>query len=475
MANKLWQINVNVFVNVLRSKQQYPYPVSRRSVDRNDQSKDAKKQPSVQMATAAGAAAAQSRGGIRRSQGSALAGEGGLGATDVLPGMMPEDDFGLSLEAQELAELQGMIGSSTVGSRRTPPMSVGKYRQWKLVEANIGLAQQIRAEEQALKQKLFESTHAYHEARKAKTSVGHMQLRLSADAVQKYHAQLAIQGAEGKRQLEEIRDKAIKQKAEWAAHGARNANLHGLEQKKRVLESRAERFQSRRNAALATKQESEAKKAEARERMNKVLEEKRLRLEKTREGLPTAESLAAARDFFLEQKREAARDVRKSSERLESARKKDSERSLARAAANRTVAFEGRKAATQHRTEILEMRKTQAKEIKERLKTLEAARQQTVIAATQSGKAAHQEVYEKRFVSQEEAEEVHSSEYGTLLQRVRTPGVMGKSGTSPGRDRSSRISQEEIRLDSNSPVSPSSDLLGGSPKQAWTEPALELS
>ena len=77
--------------------------------------------------------------------------------------------------------------------------------------------------------------------------------------------------------------------------------------------------------------------------------------------------------------------------------------------------------------------------------------------------------------SQEEAEEVHSSEYGTLLQRVRTPGVIGKSGTSPGRDRSSRISQEEIRLDSNSPVSPSSDLLGGSPKQAWTEPALELS
>ena len=82
---------------------------------------------------------------------------------------------------------------------------------------------------------------------------------------------------------------------------------------------------------------------------------------------------------------------------------------------------------------------------------------------------------ESATVRQEEAEEVHSSEYGTLLQRVRTPGVMGKSGTSPGRDRSSRISQEEIRLDSNSPVSPSSDLLGGSPKQAWTEPALELS
>ena len=38
-----------------------------------------------------------------------------------------------SLEQEEIAELQGMIEANNAGTRRTTPMSVGKYRQWTLI------------------------------------------------------------------------------------------------------------------------------------------------------------------------------------------------------------------------------------------------------------------------------------------------------------------------------------------------------
>lgn len=404
-----------------------------------------------------------------------------MGGADVLPGMMPEDDFGLSLEAQELAELHGMIGSQAGATRRTPPMSVGKYRQWTLVEANRQLGQKMRAEEAALEERRKAATEAYHKARQAKTSVGAGQMKLSGDAVQKYHAELAIQGAKGKEELDAIRAKALKQKQEWAAHGARNANLHGLEQKKRVLESRAERFQARRNAAYATKQESETKKAEARERMNKALEEKRIRLEKTREGLPTPETLAEAREFFLKQKREAAAEVRKNEKGWESARKRDNGKMLEKASQNRALALECRKAVSSNRTDAVAARTAQAKAIKEKLKTLEQERQASVLATAQNGKAVHQEVYEKKFVSSEEADEVHNSEYGNLLQRVRSPGLIAKPGSPTTRDRSpSGLPGQSMRHESSGlgsglgsgVPSPGSDPLSGLPKPAWAEPGL---
>ena len=426
------------------------------------------------------AAAASAGAAARRKPGQPdPAGDLGLGAGDTLGGLGVDFE-----EMMEVKELQDMLsGRKADGSRRSG-MSVAQYNHWQLVEANRQVGERIREEEAALQRRLEQSKVAYHQARKAKTSVGKGQMLITHGAVQEYRGHLAVQGAAGKAEFEALRAKHIRQKAEWISYGTRQSNLHGLEQKKRVLESRAERFQARRNAALASKRETEARKAAAQEVMDRQLEEKKLRLERTRDGLPTPESLAEAREFFAKQKREAAAEVRRSEKGWESDRKRDSSTALARAAANRNMAMNTRKAAASNRQASMEIRSQQAKEIKSKLKDLEGERQRVVKSSSSDSKMHHQELYEKKFVTEARAEQFDKSEYGMLLMRTRLPEAMQpQKANSPTRnEQSSREADDGLDdiLPASSPfgagISSGLDaevdpLKADLPRPAWAEPS----
>ena len=372
------------------------------------------------MAAAGGTnAGAASRVAATRSAG----GRQPTAAADASDGLEPAPfaEFGFDEEAQELDELRGMLGDKQAAQNRHSPMSVAKYNQWTLVEANRQLGIKMRAEEREFQIRREQSTAAYHAARKAKTSVGRGQMELTRGAVGDYRGQLALRGAEGKQQLLAIRAKAMRQKAEWAAHGARSAQVHGLEQKKRVLESRAERFQARRNAALATKQETEARKAAARELMARALEEKKLRLERTRDGLPTPETIAEAREFYMKQKRESAQEVRKNEKEWMDIRKRDATLALERATSNKADAVNTRNAAKSNRAACVETRAVVAKEMKAKLQSMEEERKNVIADTVASSKTNHQEAYDKKFVKADAAAQVDNSEYGLLLQKTRAP------------------------------------------------------
>ena len=308
---------------------------------------------------------------------------------------------------------------STILVAQQPMMSVSKYNQWTIVEANRHLAEKVRQEEAALQRRRAESTAAYHAVRKSKTSVGRGQMELTTGAVREYRGSLALRGAAGKQEVAALKEKALRQKEEWAAHGARSAALHGLEQKKRVLESRAERFQARRNAALATRQDTELRKAAAREIMDKSLIGGR-----TREGLaPTKAALAEAREFFLKQKRDAASEVRKAERGWLSARKREVGRTLERAGTYKAQAMDARKNAACNRAAVAEEKAAAVREVKTRMQIIESDRQQIVIATAQNSRSSLKEAYDKKFVSVGAATVADSSEYGLLLQRTRNPNM----------------------------------------------------
>ena len=311
---------------------------------------------------------------------------------------------------------------SKVALSRRSPMTVGKYNQWMLVDANRRIGEAIRAEESVLQRRREASTAAYHDARAKKTSVGRGQQELTQHAAREYRASLAKCGEQGRSELMNLRAIALRQKKEWAAHGARNAARFGLEQKKRVLEARAERFQTRRNAVLQTKNESAARKAAAQSATAAHLEDKKSKLERVRESIPDAGSLAEAREFFAKQKREAAAEVRSSVRGWESARKRDKEAAREKADAARATVLATRHLASENREARAKERQAMAAKIRAAIVEMESSRRQKLEVTKQHYVTSHREQYERKFVNDDAAARVDGSEYGQLVASTRMPG-----------------------------------------------------
>ena len=317
-----------------------------------------------------------------------------------------------------------------VSPSRRSPMSVGKYNQWILVDANRRMGIEVRVEEAALARRREASTAAYHEARSKKTAVGKGQQELTAHSVREYRGSLAKCGEQGRSELLQLRTLALRQKKEWAAHGARNASRLGLEQKKRVLEARAERFQTRRNAALQTKNEAAARKLMANSASAVQSEEKKLRLERARQNMPDAESLAEAREFFAKQKRDAAAEVRSAARTWETSIKAEKSTLLAKANANRATVVATRNQAAEHRAHAKDERMAMAAKIRAALKDMEGERKRQVEQSREQAVLLHRDLYERKFVDDEAADRVDSSEYGQLVRASVTAGMSSLSVTS---------------------------------------------
>lgn len=367
-------------------------------------------------------------------------GQNSAGVGSSSPSADEIDDTLLTEQKKVEKEDDGETAEQEVSPLRRSPMSVGKYNQWILVDANRELGVEVRAEEAALQRRREASTAAYHEARHKKTAVGRGQQELTGAAVREYRGSLAKCGEQGRSELMQLRTLAMRQKKEWAAHGARNASRLGLEQKKRVLEARAERFQTRRNAALQTKNEASARRLAAHSATAAHHEEKTKRLERVRENTPDSESLAEAREFFAKQKRDAAAQVRSSVRGWESARTREKSSLLAKASANRATVVATRHLAAQNRSQVKDERLAMAAKIRAALKEMEGDRKQQVEMARQHAVVQHRDLYERKFVDDDAADRVDSSEYGQLVVASRTGGgnsmlsvASYRSSTSPPR------------------------------------------
>ena len=89
------------------------------------------------------------------------------------------------------------------------------------------------------------------------------------------------------------------------------------------------------------------------------------------EGLPTPETIAAARKFFYDQKVKDAEDIRKNEELWKSERRKDSSDALFRAKANKDESLKTRANAKSLRADIEKSRAEIAKQIKDKMRKLD--------------------------------------------------------------------------------------------------------
>jgi len=197
------------------------------------------------------------------------------------------------------------------------------------------------------------------------------------------------------------------------------------------LEARAERFQTRRNAALQTKNESAVRRAAAQSASAAQLEDRKTRLERVRQNTPDATSLAEAREFFTKQKREAAAEVRSSVRGWDSARKRESSSLLEKATATRAVVLATRQQAAQNRSHVRQERQEVASKIRAALVEMEGGRRERLQIMQSTTDGDHRGLYERKFVNAEAAARVDSSEYGKLIQTTRMPESSTVSHSSP--------------------------------------------
>lgn len=330
-----------------------------------------------------------------------------------------------------------IISSKDAAASRKSPCSVGKYNQWQCVDANRRQAVAIREEEAMLQKRLADTRAAYHKARVEKTATGRGQQEFTRAAVKEFLDGNVQSGEQGRAEFQHLRTIATRQKKEWVAHGARNAVVHGMDQKKKVLEARAERFQARRNAALATKQKSADLKVQKHAWEVQHACDQKARLERARANAPTAASLAEAREFFFKQRRDAAAAVRKSVGDWESAHKADINNKLARATHNRNVVMATRQQANNNRTTVKESRQDMARKIRSALEEMEKGRLKQIEQHKQLTKDIHGGRFGGKFVNEEEQEKVENSEYGALVSSFRGAGmnssvsVASRPGSSP--------------------------------------------
>ena len=336
------------------------------------------------------------------------------------------DDFALSGEAPN-QDKYAVVDAESAAQSRKSALSVGKFNQWMLIDANRQTGIQVREEEAALRRRKEAVNIAYHEAREKKTAVGRGQQELTAGAVREYRGGLAKTGEAGRAELLHLRAIALRQKKEWAAHGARNAAIHGLEQKKRVLEARAEKFQTRRNAALNAKQEMERRRAAAKALAGQGARERFERLEVVRRSIPTVADVAAAREVFAKQKREAAAEVRNSVKDWEQERKRVASDQLQAATITRNVVVATRVEAAKNLKGVKEHRNKLAAEIRRACEEMEATRIEKIENAKQAIHEHHRQLYQRRYVDADAAIRVDESEYGTLVRATRNPDKVATS------------------------------------------------
>ena len=119
-----------------------------------------------------------------------------------------------------------------------------------------------------------------------------------------------------------------------------------------------------------------------------------------------------ARDFFAIQRREAAWSVRTAVQMWEQQRRKDHKADFARAMHNHTVVINSRKAASHSRQHVQDIKKDDARPIRQATKEAAGHRRTLVLATAATNRANAQERYNSRFVVDKIAEAVAATDYG---------------------------------------------------------------
>lgn len=312
---------------------------------------------------------------------------------------------------QEVAEMEETLNHTTMS--RPSVVSKARYNKWAVAETTRQQGEQSRAEWEALEAQRLQSTTEFIEAGHDRTQAAREQREHAAERVRQHKADMQEKAIEAKRELEERKQADARKKQAWTEHTAKLAQVHGSEQRERTLESRTERFESRRNAAADAKQAEADRAAEYASALMRKLDEKRQRVAAIR-AQTQPEVAREAKEQFLQQRRDTANDVRTSVRDWKAEKQFNHQQALAKAHIHRKNAISSRGNAIEHRNVLIEARRQDASAMRSGLQAIKDRKQHQKLSLELKKREAHDENFEQRFVSAQQAETLVASSYDSL-------------------------------------------------------------
>lgn len=190
-----------------------------------------------------------------------------------------------------------------------PRLLLGQYNKFAIAEDNRLRGEQAREEEALRLHQRDRALDAYRAERTSRVIASRSQQEITTRSVRDFRGKQAHVVSAAKAELELNRVKALRQQAAWLANGARTRETDAA-QRRKVVESRARAEDVRRSAVVRVKHDAGERRVQARAMYDEDLEVRKKRFERIRqETQPSGPTMAAARDYFVNQKKEAAAEV----------------------------------------------------------------------------------------------------------------------------------------------------------------------
>ena len=316
----------------------------------------------------------------------------------------------------EINELKHELTTATL--TRPSPISKSRYGKYVVTEENRAIGMQARADSEELISQREEARRQFLEGMSERTQACRAQREAAAERVRQHKARMLTRGTEMKTELEEKRETMTNLKATQHQQQTRTVMTYGAELRERVLESKAEKEESRRNNAIQHKQAVQDRAETKQQRNARKLQEKRLRVARIREETKPEVSISS-REFFFHRRLDIANDVRQSVKDWKTEAEYRTEESLARAKETRNDGMLSFRNAIDGKIALRETRRQEAIELRNSLKLAELHREHSKLSLEHAKRELHDEAFESKFVQQNQAQVLAESQYDAVANQHR--------------------------------------------------------
>jgi len=316
-----------------------------------------------------------------------------------------------SEEEQDVIDtLQETLDAPSIS--RPSEVSKAKHSAWAAMDHNRQVGDAMRAEGAALREQRMQINGDFIQAGYERTQRQRQQLEATADRVRKHREEQQSRGSLAKEEAGVANDRGERSRQSWAEHGARARN-DVEEHRQKVVNTLTEGLRSRHELAERARSASFERASTFAAEKNQELEEKRERVRAIRAQTEPAVA-QRSKDLFFSQRRDTADGVRTAVGDWRVEQGQNQQTTLAWAHAHRDAAHASRANARNERTQLLHQNGQVGSEMREDIDACRRRGQLGWLWLTATKRDAHDDNYESKFVSADEADQVVDSSFTRL-------------------------------------------------------------
>ena len=339
----------------------------------------------------------------------------------LLPGAEAESAAQLEAERRKVAELEAALALARSTQNKPSNVYTGSYSKWQVAEHNrqVGMDGRDELMRNQARRRAFSQRHAesgLEKVREAQSRKGAV-----AEAIKRTKEERMELGAATQREKREWYERREAQVREYQIGSARVHALRekaGDQQRERMLQSRQDLLQERRNNVLRAKQEAHDRALSDQVQTARQLDTCRQKVDKVREDTAPTVAAASARQFY-NARLQTADVVRRSLSGWNSERKERKSAFAERARQGRLEAQRARKGGWEGQLALKGERAAEAKKIRASSQHIEVREKHLKLETEAQKRAAHDVQYATRFVEEDLAEAYEESAYADAVNAHR--------------------------------------------------------